>query len=240
MLDFFAERDGDVEARIALRAKDLSLPGNYLELARFCLAHKREDEALRYAEEGLWMFEDEQPDERLVLFAAGLLSKRGQKGDAEARLWRAFEKAPSLQLYEQLREFGGAAARARALAQLERLLAKGKSIGWRSPADLLIEVLVAEKMPDAAWAAVRKYGASIGLKESLARACEATHPAEALEVYAERVEQLVKTGGNSCYEEAASLIGRMTPLRSAADQAAYVADLKLRFQRKRNFMKLLG
>jgi len=58
ILDFFAERDGDVDARIALRAKDLSSQWNYLELAEFCLSQGRNEDALRHAEEGLWLFED--------------------------------------------------------------------------------------------------------------------------------------------------------------------------------------
>ena len=99
----FLERDGDVVARIALRAKDLSSPWSYLQLAEFCAEQGREDEALRWAEEGIWIFEDGRPDERLVLFAAGLLSKAGRKADAEAHVRRVFEKAPSLHLYIRLR-----------------------------------------------------------------------------------------------------------------------------------------
>ena len=45
-------------------------------------------------------------------------------------------------------------------------------------------------MFDAAWAVVRKHGLSPVLKDELARASEATHPREALEVYAERVVRL--------------------------------------------------
>jgi SWIM zinc finger len=47
ILDIFAERDGDLETRIALRARDLSSTSSYLRLAEFCLAHGREEEALR-------------------------------------------------------------------------------------------------------------------------------------------------------------------------------------------------
>lgn len=50
ILDFFAERDGDVEARIAIHAKDLSSPLRYLQLAELCLREGRPDEALRRAE----------------------------------------------------------------------------------------------------------------------------------------------------------------------------------------------
>ena len=56
VLDYFAERDGDFNARIALRTKDLSTPARYCELAEFCSAHGHDQEALRLAEEGLRIF----------------------------------------------------------------------------------------------------------------------------------------------------------------------------------------
>lgn len=240
ILDFFAERDGDVDARIALRSKDLSSPWRYLQLAEFCRAQGREDAALRRAEEGLWMFEDDRPDERLPFLAADLLSKVGRKQDAEAHLWRAFEKAPSLDLYARLRKLGGKAARERVVQSLETRLAKEPRSQWYHAADLLVRILTDEKMFDAAWAAVRKHGASMGVKETLARTSEAMHPREALEAYTERVDQLVNAGGNPAYAEAAKLIAHMTALRSGAEQAAFVTELKARHGRKRNFMKLLG
>jgi hypothetical protein len=52
ILDFFAERDGDIDARIALRAKDLSSSWQYFQLSEFCLSQGREEEALKRAEEG--------------------------------------------------------------------------------------------------------------------------------------------------------------------------------------------
>jgi hypothetical protein len=94
-------------------------------------------------------------------------------------------------------------------------------------------------MFDAAWAVVRKHGSSPVLKEELARASEATHPREVLEVYAERVVALVSTGGNSAYAEAARLVTRMATMRSMKEQGDYIVALKARFDRKRNFMKLL-
>jgi tetratricopeptide (TPR) repeat protein len=240
ILDFFAEREGDVDARIALRSKDLSSQWSYLQLAEFCRSHGREEEAVRRAEEGLWVFEDERPDERLVLFAADLLSKAGRKGDAEMHLQRAFEKAPSLHLYARLRQSGGEEVRERAVAFLEARQAAGVQIRWFQPSDLLIRIWMFEKMFDAAWAVVRKHGSSPALKEELAKASEATHPREVLEVYAERVVALVNTGGNSAYTEAARLVTRMATMRSKKEQADYVLALKARFDRKRNFMNLLG
>jgi len=236
ILDFFYEQDGNIDARIALRTKNLSSPWRYVQLAEFCLSQGRHDEAVRRAEEGLWMFEDGRTDERLVLFAADLLAKSGRKADAEAHLWRIFKKEPSLELYTMLRKLGGEDARKRALKLLEDLTAKEPRKGWRS-GGLLIRVLMQEKLLEAAWAAVRSYGASIGLREELARASEKTHAREALEVYAERFEQLAGAGD---YTEAVKVIARMAKLRSPAEQADYVAALKLRHARKRNLMKLLG
>jgi tetratricopeptide (TPR) repeat protein len=239
MLDFFAERDGDVDARIAIRAKDLSAPWQYRQLVEFCLAQGREREALRYAEEGLWVFEDARPDERLVFCAADLLVNAGRQKDAAAHLWHAFEKAPSLALYRRLRKLDGAQARDRALAHLEaQILAAARASG-HFPSDLLIRILLEEKMFDRAWTVVHAHGAYGELKEKLARASEATHPREALRAYAERVEDLVKAGGNRNYEAACTLVIHMAGLRGSAEQAAYVADLKARFRRKRNFMKML-
>jgi 3-oxoacyl-ACP reductase-like protein len=110
---------------------------------------------------------------------------------------------------------------------------------WHYPADLLVSSLMHEKMFDEAWAVLRKHGASTGFKEKLAQASEATHPREAVETYAERVDQLATIGGNPAYAEAAALVARMAALRDGVEQAAYVAALKARFGRKRNFMMLL-
>jgi hypothetical protein len=240
ILDFFAERAGEVDTRIALRARDLSSQWSYLQLAEFCRLHGREQEALRHAEEGLWIFEDARPDERLVLFAAELLSKAGREGDAVAHLRRAFEKTPTLELYERLCKFDGEAARERALKFLESKQGRRQEMGWHDSANLLIRIFMHEKMFDAAWAAARKQGSSIALKEELAEASEATHPNEALEVYAARVEQFVNAGSAPGYAEAVKLVARMATLRGKGEQVAYVLELKVRFGRRRNFMKLLG
>jgi uncharacterized Zn finger protein len=240
LLDYFAEREGDVDARIALRAWDLSSPWRYLQLAEFCLAHGRREEALRRAEEGLWIFEDDWRDDRLVLFTVKLLVQVGREADAVAHLWRAFEKGPSIELYRRLRKLAGKAACDRAVSFLEAQTGKGERIRWLSLADILVEILMHEKMFDAAWAAVLKHKASINRRMTLAGRTEATHPREALQAYGERVEQLASAGSNEAYKEAAKLIGKMAALQSKAEQAEYVASLKVRHGRKRNFMRLVG
>ncbi len=71
ILESLAARDGDIDAWIAIRATDLSSAYAYLQVAKLCADHGRTAEALKWAEEGLWQFEDE-PDRRLVAFAAAL------------------------------------------------------------------------------------------------------------------------------------------------------------------------
>jgi uncharacterized Zn finger protein len=240
IMDFFAERDGDIDARIALREADQSSPFDVLRLAEFCLDHGREDEALRRAEDGLWLFEDDQPDERLYHFVARLLCKKGRKEEAVAHLMRAFDKTPSLTLHESLKSVGGAEASEAAIARLRSMIAASLPTARDMRSDLLIEVLMAEKRHEEAWAVLRERGAGPRLALRLAEKSERTHTPEVIAVYRRHVESLVRMGGNRSYEEAASYIVRVRDLQTAAAHAAYVDDLRTRHKAKRNFMKLLG
>jgi hypothetical protein len=214
----------------------LSSPWDYLQLAEFCLSQEREEEALRRAEEGLWLFEDDRQDDRLLLFVVKLLTTARRKSDAEAHLWRAFQKNPSLGLYKELHKIGGKSATARALAFLENWLVDRTGADWRNRPGLLVEILMHEKKFDAAWSVMRNYGISVYAKEALIEATDVHYPREALEFYAAQVEQLASGG---MYEKAVARIGRMAKLQSPAEQAVYCAKLKIRHARKRNFMKLL-
>ena len=240
ILDRFAERDGDVEARIKLRAKDLSSSWKYFKLAEFCHKHKSAEEALRWAEEGLWAFEDGPSDARLAIFAADRLIEADRRSEAESTLKRAFERGPGFDLYLSWREIAGEAAMAQALALIERGGTAKTGPFFGHLADLGVKILMHEKRFDMAWMMTRKHRVSRTMQESLARESEADHPREALEVYAGRVEELANAGGDRAYQEAVGLVARMGRLRKAAEQAAYVAALKERFARRRNFMKLLA
>jgi tetratricopeptide (TPR) repeat protein len=210
-------------------------------LAKFCLAEGRKEEALRHAEEGLWMFEDGRPDERLVLFVVDLLAKAGRKEDAVTALWKAFEKAPSLDFYRQIRKLGGKAAGERALTYLEAKAAASRPMTGDMSVSTYILVLMEEKMYDAAWTALRSHpGMGPYLTGPLAEASEETHPQEALAAHARNVEFHIKNGGSMGDKEACRLIARMARLREPAAQAQYVASLKQRHRLKRNFIKLLG
>ncbi|NJM92505.1 MAG: acyltransferase [Rhodospirillaceae bacterium] len=239
ILDYFAEVDGDIGTRIAIRAKDLSTPWRYVQLAEFCREQGRENDALRYAEEGLWIFEDDEPDHRLVSLAVDLLTKVGRNEDAATHLWRAFEQAPSFDMYTRIGKLGSAAS-GRALAVLEARARKPRAGLWGFPADDLVRALIHEKMFDEAWTAVQRHDASEQVREALVEATETTRPRDAIAFYASKVERLVNSGSGNSYDEAAKLIGRLAQLRDPAEHAAYMADIKERFRRRRNFMRLLG
>ncbi len=251
ILESFAEREGDVHGIIAIRARALSTAYDYLGIAQLCLDHAREPEALKWAEEGLWQFED-HPDERLVFFVSDLYRRIGREQDAEKLLWRTFERVPSLQLYERLKSAAGTdriladAVRDRALAWLRAELGKPlprAGMRWSSPPELFIRLAMAEGQLADAWIAVEKHGCSDVLLGELAEACEHSHPAKALKVYADRVERMLRLGGQGNYEYAYKLIERMRRLRQAIGETkqhlAYLYDLMNRHKAKRNFMKLL-
>jgi uncharacterized Zn finger protein len=252
ILESFAEREGDVDGMIAIRTKDLSTAYDYLGIAQLCLDHAREPEALQWAEEGLWQFED-NPDERLMFLTSDLYRRIGREEDADTLLWRAFERRPSIALYELLKTMAGAdriladAVRDRALAWLRTQLGKpsGRSgMRWSSAAELVVRLAMAEGLFADAWEIANGHGCSEELLQQLAEASEHCHPAEALRTYAHRVERKVLLGGQSNYEYARQIIERMRLLRGGLGEmkqhAAYLVELRSRHKAKRNFMKLLG
>jgi uncharacterized Zn finger protein len=251
ILESFAERDGDVDGIIAIRARDLSNAYRYLGIAQLCLDHGREPEALKWAEDGLWQFED-NPDERLISFASDLYRRIGRKEDADKLLWRMFERRPSIDLYQRIKSAVGTdrrlanALREQAFALLQSRLGKphNSTAGyWSAPAEILTQLLMAEGMLAEAWIIVNGHHCSEKLRNELAEVSEQSHPAEALKVYADRVEQMVRLGGQGNYEEASRLIGRMRHIREGlgetAQHLAFQYDLMNRHKAKRNFMKLL-
>lgn len=249
ILERIAERKGDVDARIAIRAKDLSSAHAYFEVARICLDAGRETDALHWAEEGLWKFED-QHDRLLVVFTADLYRQMGRQQDADKLLWTTFSNEPTLHLYENIKaiETGNpAAAKAvydRAVEVLKERIAKaGKRHAYfEHPAFLLVQILIGGQDFAEAWKIVHEYELSPFLVEELAEASAATHPADALRAYERLAEDRIRTGQGN-YAEAAKLIARMRDIREGlgerAPHLAYVRGLMERHKAKRNFMKLM-
>lgn len=248
ILESFATRDGDVDARIAIRASDLSTAYDYLEIAQLCLDHGREADALKWTEDGLWQFED-RPDQRLVSFAVDLYRRMKCAQEANELLWRIFERLPSIELYRKLKAYAGSSeavdtVQARAIALLQVKLDKSNTrMRQLVPRELLLQILVSEKRFAEAWDVMHRHGCSDLQLLVLAKASEQRYPDKALSVYAQEVERLASLGGRDNYEEATKLIGRMRSIRERLkqddDHHAFVAAFMTRHKAKRNLMKLM-
>ena len=92
ILDYFAETEGEIDARIALRAKYLASTSDYLSLVHFCLHNGRPDTALQYAEEGVTALAG-KPHVELAQLTAKLLVEHGHKAEAQLRLRNGFNTA---------------------------------------------------------------------------------------------------------------------------------------------------
>lgn len=249
ILERFAERDGDIDARIAIRTKSLASAYDYLAIAKLCLDNKREADATKWAEDGLWQFED-GPDERLVFFTADLYRRTGRETDATALLWRTFERLPSIELYRALKKSAGREKAAvetaceRAIGLLRAKLGQSDAkTRWSAPRELLLQVLMAEKLFAEAWQVVRSHSCSERQLLALAKASERSHPDDALSVYGQEVERLVDLGGQTNYEAAKTLITQMLSIRErrgqGTDHDIFLAEFLRRHKAKRNLMKIL-
>ena len=249
ILERIAERNGDVDERIAIRSNNLSSAHAYLNIAQICLDAGRESDALHWAEEGLWKFEDRH-DRPLVVFTADLYRKNGREKDADELLWTTFAKDPTLHLYEDIKATAKGKPEAvkavydEAVAVLKTQIAKAgrRHAYFEHPAFLLVQILMSGGDFTEAWKIAHEYELSSILIEELAEASAATHPADALRAYEKLVENRIGTGQGN-YERAATLIARMREIREglgeSATHRAYVHGLMHRHKAKRNFMKLM-
>lgn len=229
ILDDFARDDGDLDARIALRSADLSGPYAYLEIIQICMEAERNDLALKWARDALWVFED-APNVRLVSVAAQLEAGAGRSEEALALLWRAFERSPDLALLGDLKRLSPTDVVDRAAEILEVR-------GFRA---MSFELMLAESRLDAAWAIADRHPIAEWRLKALADSSHQTHRREAQTVYERLVDSHVRLTNAGAYDTAIKLIRlRGQVCDDPASQAAYVADLARRHKAKRTFIQRL-
>jgi uncharacterized Zn finger protein len=247
MLDRFAADRGDLQARIDIRKRDLSHPGRYLDLAKLCEEHGRTAEAIKWVEDGLFIFEDNH-DDRFVLYAADLFLRHGRTEDRSALLWRVFARSPSINLHKQLvhnlRGDNRVQVTDRAIELIKTRKSNAGRLRLQNDDDLVVSILSSERRHDEAWAYAASAKCTVYCLEELAQASEKSHPRQALEIHRRRVSMLVQKGGNPSYEEALRLIRRMRIIAEqgseAHGQAAFESDLLATHHAKRNFVKLMS
>jgi uncharacterized Zn finger protein len=246
-----AKLRGDVDAQLALKQRDLSAAYHYLGIVELLRKHGRAAEALKWAKDGMFVFEDD-PDERLTLACVGLLDETEARDEADQLLWKEFAATPSGLLYSTLAVRSKAAERRavtdKAVTILEAWIARSAPLTRHDYVvkPLLLAILTEEKRYAEAWESVTRHGMALNLAnvEILADKSAAQHPAEAVKVWKMKIEECVRMGGNQSYQIAHALVIRAGKHASGPDakqeHAAFLADIFVRHKAKRNFIKLFS
>lgn len=255
IMESLARADGDIEAIVAIKSHDLSLPCHYLQIAEIYKEAGRADKALEWAEKGLSDF-PQRPDDRLREFLADEYHRRKRHDEAMKLIWAGFEDRPSMSGYKHLKSHADRAGqwskwRERALETVHKSIssarrkARQERWGWAGNTDhsLLVEIYLWEKDPEAAWSEAQAGDCSDSLWMTMAKLREKDHPADAMKVYKAHIEPIIQRMGNEAYREATDLIRKIRTLMKRLGQgdkfADYLASIRATHKRKRNFMAML-
>lgn len=254
IMERLAETSGDVDELVAIKAKDLSSSYRYLGIAEILAKAKRHDEALGWAERGLKAFPD-RPHDDLRDFLVAAYLKRKRNDEALQLTWIQFEERPGLEPYKKLHEVAGKLTiwpvqRERALAWLDQTITKeaASTSRWKPMPStpnysLRLSIAMWEKDLDAAWTAAHQGICDRTLLVTLAGKLEKDRADDAISLYRRVIPAIVDETKNSAYEEGVRLVRRVGNLMNAQKMLSqygdYLAELRLQFKPKRNFIKLL-
>ena len=254
IMERLAEASGDVEELVAIKSRDLSSSYCYLDIAEIWLKAKQPDKALEWAERGLKAF-PERPDNRLRDFLVAAYFKRKRNNEALQLTWIQFEERPILEHYKKLHDVAGKLClwpeqRNRALARVAEVTAREASTTsrWKPKPSapnttLRVEIALWENDLDAAWESIHEGICDRSLLIALAGKLESSRPDGAISLYRRVVPPIVEQTNNTAYEEAIKLIRKVGGLMKAQNQSQqfgdYLAELRVQFKPKRNFIKLL-
>ena len=262
MMESLAEASGDVDAVVAVLAKDQFSPYQFVRIAERYRAAGRFADALRWAEQGLEHF-GPSADHRLLEVAAEEHHRAGQGERAVELAWKAFEERPSPSTYERLCTQGTRAGtwghwHPRAVKRLREEVARrmkaARTKGGSGPglarwglapdASDLVQVFLFESDVVQAWGEAKAGGCSWRLWLELARRREADHPLDAIPIFEDEVERLIASKNNDAYRQAVETMTHVQKLMRAAAQPdafePYAARVRARHKPKRNLMKLLA
>ena len=254
VMEDLARAVGDVDALIAIKSQDLTHSYTYLTIAEILTENKRHDEALQWAERGL-ADHPERPDNHLRDFLVAAYLKRKRPAEALQLTWIQFEEQPGLATYQKLHgvatKLGAwSVQRVRALQVLNTAIARDASqtTRWQPKASRpdtsrLLAIALWEGDLDAAWVALQSGQCQQNLRISLAKALGATRAQDAIALYRQVVPEIVGQTNNDAYTSAIRLVQEVQKLMVGLGQvpqfACYVAELRLAFKPKRNFIKML-
>lgn len=225
LMEVLAECTGGADALIEVLSRDVTSTYDVLRIAQRLCTDGRDDEALDWLKRGM---SDSDPDSRLRSLAAECHVRGGRVAEAGELLWANFRDHPSLESYVALHDATGEqffAWRERALELLRGAPAatsRFTSMPYMQHAghSTLVEVLLWEGEPDAAWQAAADGGCCDELWLRLARIRGATHPADAIPVLLAAADQAIGHKKRGSYRVAASLLAEACTLFTRCDRAA--------------------
>ena len=255
IMESLARAAGDVDELVTVKARDLSSPYAFLEIAQVCLDAGRADEALDWAEQGVRAFPDTS-DGRLRAFLAESYHQQSRHDEALALVWAPFEARPTVEGFAVLKAHASRvdawpAWRDRALqaARAAVVEARGKKRPapnrWDTPSDdsALVRMYLGEDDVEAAWREAVELGCSEAVWRELARRRETDHPVDAIPIYQREVEALLRTARSDGYAAAVELLrhirGLMIRIGAEAEFTGYLATVRAGHARKRNLTKML-
>jgi uncharacterized Zn finger protein len=256
IMEILAEQSGDLEARVAVKARDLSLPYGFLQVAELYRDAGEHDRALEWAERGIAAF-PERSDPRLVAFLLAEYHRRGRFADVMDRVWQEFARSANLESYQRLKDHAERIGcwgewRARAIGLLRQQIEERKSqppreyrFGPRIRPDHseLVRILLWEDNTEAAWQEAQVGGCSEELWLRLADLREAEHPADGVPIYRRQIGPILARTNRDAYAEAVRLLRRIHSLHVRLGREAEfqtdLRDLRAAHARKRNFLRML-
>jgi uncharacterized Zn finger protein len=255
IMETLAEQAGDLEALVAVKARDLSSSHSFLNIAEMYQQAGDHAKAIEWAERGLKAF-PERPDCRLREFLAEEYHRQKRHDEAMALIWACFTERPTLEQFQDLSKHANRigqwpAWREKAMAVLREEIAESKrkaqkgQWAWHAQADYseLVRIFLLENDPEAAWREAQEGGCSDDLWLILAKKREKDHPEDAIPVYQKHVERVLNQKNNEAYREAVGLLREVRKLMAHAgrenDFAGYLASVRAEHKPKRNFIKLL-
>jgi len=257
MAEELAKQRGDADALISIKARNLSDAYAYYEIAEALQQAGRDDEALGWAERGLAAYADEH-NAVLIDFIVTAYHQQKRFQDAVDLLWRSFTKHPTMGDFRALKD---SAKKAKCwperYAEIKRLflaelnkpdVGKAATTGYlqsipKYSLRSYLEILLEEKDLDEAIALVDKKGCPYFFANTLAKACEPTHPQAAIRFYKHQVEEYVDRRNNNAYAQAANIVktigGIYKKIKQKNQFNDYLAELRVKHKPKRNFMREL-
>jgi uncharacterized Zn finger protein len=273
ILENLATARGDLEAVVDIKRRDLSHSRTYLDIAQLYLQDGQGDRALEWAESGLKAFDrpDERlrdfvvdeylqrgsSEEAIGLVWHGFTQSVTLCGYQKLKLqtervnqWPTWRDKALAHIRQQLATPPQSPTATQSRSQKTATAKPTASFpAWHPlgvlPRDrsLLVEIFLWEGEDNLAWQEAQAGGCSKPLWLQLAERRQQTHPEEALPIYQQEIEPLIRLTNNTAYANAVAFLQKvhdlMVRLDRQAEFQALVAHLRQSYKAKRNFIALL-